>query len=76
MDSIICTRRISIYVEGKCFLEDLKARVLEYEIVGKFLANIKKEFEGKDGKTVKEVGAGKKDNRRVCIGIQKSSKKK
>ena len=35
--------------------EDLKGRLLEYETVGKFLADIKKEFGGGDKETVKVV---------------------
>jgi len=34
-------------------LENLEAGVLEYETVGEFLANIKKEFGGGNEKTVK-----------------------
>jgi len=34
-------------------LEDLEAGVLEYEMVGEFLANLKKEFGGGDRETVK-----------------------
>jgi len=36
-------------------LEDLEEGVLEYEIVGEFLADIKKEFRGGDKETVKVV---------------------
>jgi len=36
-------------------LEDLEGGSLEYETVGKFLANIKKEFREKDKETVKVV---------------------
>ena len=35
--------------------EDLKGRLLEYETVGKFLADIKKEFGGRDKEIVKVV---------------------
>ena len=49
-----------LYVQGgladiwkKNMLEDLKARVLEYEMTGEFLADIKKEFAGGDKETVK-----------------------
>ena len=34
-------------------LKDLKVKLLEYKIVGKFLANIKKEFRERDKETVK-----------------------
>ena len=36
-------------------MEDLEGGLLEYETVGKFLANIKKEFRGEDKETVKVV---------------------
>ena len=34
-------------------LEDLEARKIEYELAGKFLAGLKKKFEGGNEKTVK-----------------------
>ena len=34
-------------------LEDLERRLLEYEIVGEFLADIRKEFRGGDKESVK-----------------------
>jgi len=34
-------------------LEDLEAGLLEYEIAGEFLAEIKREFKGEDEETVK-----------------------
>ena len=34
-------------------MEDLEEGLLEYEIVGEFLADIRKEFGGEDKKTVK-----------------------
>ena len=34
-------------------LEDLERRLLEYEIVGEFLADIRKEFRGEDKESVK-----------------------
>ena len=37
----------------KNMLEDLEARVLEYEMTEEFLADIKKEFAGGDKETVK-----------------------
>jgi len=40
---------------------------LEYEIVGEFLANIKKEFEEKDKKTVKVAELKKLEQRRKTI---------
>ena len=54
-------------MKGKCVLENLKARVLEYEIVGEFLAIIKKEFEEKDKKTVKVAKLKKLEQRRKTI---------
>jgi len=41
--------------------------VLEYEIVGEFLANIKKEFEGKDEKIVKVAELKKLKQRRKTM---------
>ena len=48
------------YVQGRSadiwkenILEDLKGELLEYEIVGEFLADIKKEFGGGDEESVK-----------------------
>jgi len=37
----------------KNILEDLEASILEYEIAGEFLADLKKEFEREEEKTVK-----------------------
>ena len=34
-------------------LEDLKVRVLEYKIVGEFLADLRKDFKEKEEETVK-----------------------
>ena len=34
-------------------LENLEGRLLEYEIVGEFLADIRKEFGGRDKESVK-----------------------
>ena len=34
-------------------MEDLEAGLLEYEIAGEFLAEIKREFKGEDEETVK-----------------------
>ena len=48
------------YIQGELadiwkenILEDLEGGLLKYEIVGEFLADIKKEFGGRDKKTVK-----------------------
>ena len=54
-------------MKGKCVLENLKARVLEYEIIGEFLANIKKEFEGEDKKTIKVAELKKLEQRRKTM---------
>jgi len=34
-------------------LEDLEAEILEYEIVGEFLVDLRKEFGGRDEETIK-----------------------
>ena len=47
--------------------------MLEYETVGEFLANLRKEFGEGDEKSVK---LGRKNNRRICIKVQKSRKRK
>ena len=54
-------------------LKDLEERLLEYETVGEFLANLRKEFGEGDEKSVK---LGRKNNRRICIKVQKSRKRK
>ena len=43
----------SANVWKKNILENLEKDLLEYEMAGKFLADIKKEFEGGDKETVK-----------------------
>jgi len=48
----MCTKEISGYIE-KNTLEDLEGELLKYKIVGKFLADIKREFEGGDKEMVK-----------------------
>jgi len=45
-------KKISKCIEGELF-KDLEGGLLEYETIGKFLANIKKEFGGGDEETVK-----------------------
>ena len=40
-------------VQKENILEDLETELLEYETIGKFLANIKKEFGGEDKEIVK-----------------------
>ena len=45
----------SVDVWKENILEDLEGGVLEYETVGEFLTNMKKEFGGEDKKTVKIV---------------------
>ena len=44
MDAVICARELSRYLEGG---------LLEYETVGEFLMDIKREFGGGDEKSVK-----------------------
>jgi len=56
----------------------LEEELLEYETVGEFLTNIRKKFRGGDKELVKvaelkKTRAKRKDNRRVCTGVQKSS---
>ena len=53
-------QQILLYIQGglanfwkKNILEDLEAGLLEYKLVGKFLADIKKEFGGRDKEIVK-----------------------
>ena len=54
---------------------------MEYETAEEFLADIRKEFGGDDEEMVKNgrVEKGKvkrKNNRRVCLGVQENSKRK
>ena len=44
MDIDICIGRSSRYLERKCDEKDLEAGILEFETVGEFLGEIKKEF--------------------------------
>ena len=53
-------QQILSYIQGELadvwkenILKDLKVKLLEYKIVGKFLADIKKEFRERDKETVK-----------------------
>ncbi len=62
------------YVQGELadiqkenILEDLKAEMLEYAIVGKFLVNLKKEFGRGDNKTMKVAELKKVDQRSRTI---------
>ena len=55
-------------------LEGLKAELLEYEIVGEFLADIRKDLGRGNEETVKvvkfkKVRARRKDNERVCTRV-------
>ncbi len=55
-------------------LEELEAEELEFETVGEFLAEIKKEFGRGEEKLVKsgrieEAGARRKDDGRICSGV-------
>jgi len=45
VDSVICVRKIGKCMEGELF-KDLERGLLEYEITGKFLANIKRDLKG------------------------------
>ncbi len=61
-------------------LEDLEGGLLEYETVGEFLADIRKEFGGGDEKMVKsgrieEIRIRREDDRGFCAGIPKSSQR-
>jgi len=51
----------------KNILEDLEWELLEYEIVGKFLADIRKEFRGGDKKLVKVAELKKLEQRGKMI---------
>jgi len=52
VDPLICTEGISRCLERK-YIKRFKEGLLEYETVGKFLADIKKEFEGGDEESTK-----------------------
>jgi len=49
---IIHARRLSRYIEGKCLGG---SETLEYGMIGGFLADLKREFGGKDNETMKVV---------------------
>ena len=70
VDAIIYTRRVSRYLE-KNIWEDLEAGTLEYAIIGKFLADLKKEFSGEDDETMKEFV---QEFRRVARGSRYKGK--
>ena len=57
----------SVDVWKENILEDLEAGLLEYEMAGEFLAKIKKEFGGRDGKTVKIAGLRRLKQERKTI---------
>ena len=42
-------------IQKENVLEDLEAKELDYAIVGEFLADLKKKFDGGDNKTIKVV---------------------
>jgi len=44
-------------------IEDLEREFLNYEVVGEFLADLKKEFKGGDNKTIKVVELKKVEQR-------------
>ena len=52
MDPLICTEGISRCLKRK-YIKRFKGGLLKYETVGKFLADIKKEFEGGDEESTK-----------------------
>ena len=52
MGAVLCARRVSRCVEGKC-VGRTGSKELEFETVGKFLAEIKKEFGGGKEELVK-----------------------
>jgi len=52
MGAVLCTRRVSRCVEGKC-VGRTGSKELEFETVGEFLAEIKKEFGGGEEELVK-----------------------
>ncbi len=52
----------------------------EYESIEEFFTSLKKEFREEKrsrvkGGRIKEVGAGREDDGRVCTGVQKSSER-
>ena len=52
----------------------MKSGNLSYVIVGEFLADLKKEFDGRDNETIKvaeikKSRTGRKDNREVCTEV-------
>jgi len=62
------------YIQGESanvwkenILEDLEGGVLEYEMVGEFLADIKKEFGGRDEKTIKVAELKRLEQRKRII---------
>ena len=55
-------------------MKDLEAGLLEYEIAGEFLVDIKREFRGDDNETVKVVELKRleqerKNNGRICSRV-------
>ena len=56
-------------------LEDLKAKALEYIVVGEFLADLKKEFSGRDDETIKVVKSKRieQGSRMMEVFVQESS---
>ena len=77
-------QQILSYVQGgpadiwkENVLEDLEAGKMEYELAGKFLVEIKKEFGGGDEESLKvEDRTRRQSDRGVCATFQKSSKRK
>jgi len=56
-------------------LEDLKAKALEYIVVGEFLADLKKEFSGRDDEAIKVVKSKRieQGSRMMEVFVQESS---
>ena len=52
MSFIIYTERIGWYLE-KNIIEDLKRKLLNYKVVGEFLADLKKEFREEENEMIK-----------------------
>jgi len=52
-------------------LEDLEGRLLEYEMIGEFLVEIKKKFGREDSKSgrAQKIRVGRKNYREICIRI-------
>ena len=76
MGFIICTKRISRYLEEKCY-EEFKSRSLSYVTRGKFLSDLKKEFGGGNDEIMKVAELKKVEQKNKIIEkfIQKFKRK-